>query len=90
MKIIVNFLTSLILAIWVGAIAVLSVQNFTSVTLKFLSFQSIEIPVGLVLAFSAGAGMIGGALLPILWQAADSSQQQLRSEEIGQEDEADF
>lgn len=89
MSIITNFLTSLILAIWVGAIAILSVQNFTSVTLKFLSFQSIEIPVGLVLAFSAGAGMLGGAILSTIWQASGSPQQQLQSEDFD-EDEADF
>lgn len=85
MKTIADFLTSLILAGWVGAIAILSVQNFSSVYLKFLIFQSVQIPAGLVLAFSVGIGAIGGAILPILWRVA--AKQQLQSEDFGEENE---
>ena len=53
---------SAIAAIWVVAIALLSVQNATPVSLQFLGFSSIQLPVGLVLATSTGLGMIGGAL----------------------------
>lgn len=84
MNTIANLLTSLILAIWVGAIAILSVQNFSSVSLKFLIFQSVEIPAGLVLAFSAGAGMLGGAIAPILWRM-DASQQQVQLDDLDEE-----
>lgn len=60
-------LTSLIVAFWVVVIAILSVQNATPVSLKFLTFQSVQIPVGLVLAFSVGLGIIGtGLLQPLL------------------------
>ncbi|MCT7958386.1 DUF1049 domain-containing protein [Laspinema palackyanum] len=55
-------LVSAIAAIWVVTIALLSVQNATPVSLMFLGFSSIPIPVGLVLATSTGLGMIGGAL----------------------------
>ncbi|MCT7960107.1 lipopolysaccharide assembly protein LapA domain-containing protein [Laspinema sp. D1] len=55
-------LVSAIAAIWVVAIALVSVQNATPVSLMFLGFSSIQIPVGLVLATSTGLGMIGGAL----------------------------
>lgn len=85
MNTIANLLTSLILAIWVGAIAILSVQNFSSVSLKFLIFQSVEIPAGLVLAFSAGAGMLGGAIAPILWRL-DAFQQQVQLDDLDEED----
>lgn len=53
---------SAIAAIWVVMIALLSVQNATPVSLQFLGFSSIQLPVGLVLASSTGLGMIGGAM----------------------------
>jgi uncharacterized integral membrane protein len=75
MKTITNLLTSLILAGWVAAIAILSVQNATLVSLKFLVFHSIQLPVGVVLAFSAGAGVVGGAIFPLLWRFSAFPQQ---------------
>lgn len=66
MKTLPILLISLIAATWIGAIAVLSVQNFTPVALNLLAFQSVEIPVGLVLAFSVGIGMIGMAIVQLL------------------------
>ncbi|MCL6432948.1 MAG: DUF1049 domain-containing protein [Leptolyngbyaceae cyanobacterium HOT.MB2.61] len=63
MKTIATFLMSLIMAGWIGAIAILSVQNFSSVTLKFFQFELFPIPVGLVLAFSVGLGIVGTALI---------------------------
>jgi uncharacterized integral membrane protein len=66
MKTLAILLTSLIVAGWIGAIAILSVQNFTPVSLKFLRFESFQIPVGLVLAFSVGLGVVGAAILPPL------------------------
>jgi len=70
MKAFANLLTSIIVAGWISAIAILSIQNFTPVSLKFLSFETIQIPVGIVLAFSVAVGVIGGAIAPILWQLA--------------------
>ncbi|MBG1264262.1 LapA family protein [Nostoc commune] len=75
------FLTSLFVAVWVIAIAIISVQNATPVSLKFLTFQSIQIPMGLVLAFSAGVGLIGMALLQPLWGVAGFSRRNSRLEE---------
>lgn len=62
MKALASVLVSLILTIWIGAIAILSVQNFTPVSIRFLGFQSFEIPVGLVLAFSLGLGLLSTAI----------------------------
>ena len=70
MKTLANILISIIVAFWVMAIALLSVQNAAPVSLKFLTFQSIQIPVGLLLAFSASVGLVGMALLQTLWSAA--------------------
>ncbi len=75
MKTLANLLTLIVLAAWVVAIAILSVQNATPVSLKFLSFQSIQLPVGLVLAFSAGLGIIGIALTQPLWSLGSSGNQ---------------
>jgi uncharacterized integral membrane protein len=62
-----KFFTALIFAIWIVAIALLSVQNATPVSLRFLAFQTVQIPVGLVLALSAALGMVGMAVaLPML------------------------
>jgi lipopolysaccharide assembly protein A len=70
MKAFANLLTSLIVAGWISAIAILSIQNFTPVSLKFLSFETIQLPVGIVLAFSVAVGAVGGAIAPIIWQFA--------------------
>ncbi|MFB2983623.1 lipopolysaccharide assembly protein LapA domain-containing protein [Microseira sp. BLCC-F43] len=66
MKSIANLIACLILAVWAIAIALFSVQNATPVSLKLLGFESIQMPVGVVLAFSAGIGvMLGAIALPV-------------------------
>lgn len=39
-------------------VAIFATQNIFMVSLKFLAFQSINLPLGLVLVFSAGLGAI--------------------------------
>lgn len=67
-----RFFTSLIVAFWVSAIALIAIQNATPVSLQFLNVQTIEIPLGLVMAFSASIGMVGAALAVNSWQASRS------------------
>ena len=69
------------------AIAILSVQNAALVSLN-LTFESIQLPVGLVLAFSAGVGIIGMALIQPLWSLVGSGQS--NSESDNDLDEEDF
>jgi uncharacterized integral membrane protein len=80
MKTIVNLITAAIVATWVAAIAVLSVQNATPVSLQFLMWRSIQMPVGVVLAFSAAVGVLGGAIAQTLFlgsaPAIDSSEEE--------------
>jgi uncharacterized integral membrane protein len=64
-----RFITSLVLATWISAMALIAIQNATPVTLQFLVAQSVSIPVGLVMAFSASLGMVGAALAINFWQA---------------------
>ena len=85
MKTLIPIFISLIVTIWVVAIAIISVQNATPVSLKFLTFQSIQIPVGLLLAFSAGVGLIGMALLQPLWDLVGSGSVKSRLD-----DDAEF
>ena len=80
MKILINFLIVLIIAIWVAAIALISVQNATPVSLRFLVFQSIQIPFGLMLAFSVVVGLLSTVVLQPLWELGES---QSRIDEVG-------
>lgn len=67
MKTLATTLTSLILAGWMAVSAIVAIQNFTPVSFKILTTQSIEIPFGVVLAFSAGVGAIGTAIAPAIF-----------------------
>ncbi|MEO1431528.1 MAG: DUF1049 domain-containing protein [Cyanobacteria bacterium J06633_8] len=66
MKTTVNLVLSIILAFWIMAIAIISVQNATPVSLRFITFESIKIPVGLLLTFFVALGMIAASLLQSL------------------------
>ena len=72
MKTIPLLAISFLVAILASAIGIISVQNATPVSLNFIFFQSIQMPVGVVLAMSMSAGLIGGALLQPLWNLSES------------------
>lgn len=62
-----TLITACIVAVWVGAIALIAIQNAAPIALKFLAFQTIEIPFGLVIAFSVMLGILGTAIVqPLL------------------------
>ena len=67
MKSFTSLLSSLIMAILLVAIAIFSIQNIQDVSLTFLTFKSINIPVGILLAFASAVGVLLGALIPILF-----------------------
>jgi uncharacterized integral membrane protein len=58
-----NLIISTIVAGWVVILALISVQNATVVSLKFLVWQSIELPWGLILAGAVGIGLLMGGWL---------------------------
>lgn len=64
-----RFLTTPLLALWIVAIALLSVQNATPVSLQFLGLRSVQMPLGVALSLCAAAGVLGTALLLRLNQA---------------------
>ncbi|NJK67941.1 MAG: LapA family protein [Microcoleus sp. CSU_2_2] len=72
MKTIPLLAISFLLAILASAISILSVQNATPVSLNFFFFKSIQMPIGVVLAMSLSAGVIGGAILQPLWMLSGS------------------
>ncbi|WP_341730494.1 LapA family protein [Microcoleus sp. EPA2] len=72
MKTIPLIAISFLLAILVSAIGIISVQNATPVSLNFTLFQSIPMPVGVVLAISLSVGILGGAILQPLWMLSAS------------------
>jgi lipopolysaccharide assembly protein A len=61
-----KLLISTIAAVWIALIALISVQNATIVNLKFVFWQSIDLPWGLVLAIAVALGFILGGCLPLL------------------------
>lgn len=78
MKSLPSFLVTGLIALWISTIAIVAVQNFTAVSFKFLQFQSIQLPFGLVLAFSVGLGAIGTALIQLL--SSSSSNRDLEED----------
>ncbi len=66
MKILSHLFTSLLVAFWLVLISIFSIQNITEISLKFLWLESIKLPVGVVLSFVTGLGMILGGMEPIL------------------------
>ena len=69
-----NLIISTIAAAWIALIALLSVQNASLVSLKFLFWTSIDLPWGLVLASAVALGFIIGGCLPLLSNNSTSAK----------------
>jgi len=87
MKSLASLLTSSVVAIWIVTISILSMQNADPIRLKFLRSQTIQLPVGFVLAVSAGVGVVATALIQPLWSLGGAPARSLE-EDI--EDEFSF
>lgn len=74
LKALASLLSSLLLATWVIAIAIFSIQNIQDVSVKFLTLESITVPVGVLLAFCSGIGMILGWVIPLLFVSKRKSR----------------
>ncbi|MGK7959437.1 lipopolysaccharide assembly protein LapA domain-containing protein [Crocosphaera sp.] len=68
LKILTNLIIAVLLAFWLGAIAIFSIQNITAVSLKFLVWESIKLPIGILLSFCVGGGLIIGSFFPLLFK----------------------
>ncbi|OKH10801.1 lipopolysaccharide assembly protein LapA domain-containing protein [[Limnothrix rosea] IAM M-220] len=58
-------LSMTILAGWLGLVAVMSIQNIELVSIKFLLWESIKLPFGVLLTFAVGFGLIVGSFIPV-------------------------
>ena len=67
MKSLARLLNSLILASLILAIAIFSIQTIQDVSVRFLVWESITIPVGVLLAFCCGIGLILGWFISLLF-----------------------
>ena len=67
MMTITNIITSMIIAFWIVLIAIVSVQNYTLVSLSFFNLQSIKIPFGILIALSSSTGIISMEIIQLFW-----------------------
>jgi uncharacterized integral membrane protein len=58
----------LMMALAVMGAALVSVQNATSISVLFLGWQSIELPVGVVLSAGFAVGLMLAVVLPLVWR----------------------
>jgi putative membrane protein len=68
MGLLTRFFAAWLLAAVFSVVAILAVQNVTAVSLRFLVFSSIQMPVGILLSFALGGGLILGSLLPVFFR----------------------
>ena len=80
-----HLLLSLLLSLGIAIAAILSVQNATAVSLKFLLWNSVQMPVGILLALAMGIGVLGVAIATPL-----RSEQLPRSRRYSDFDESEF
>lgn len=62
-----HLLLSLLFSLGIAIAAILSVQNATAVSVHFLAWRSVPIPIGIVLGFATGIGVLGGAIATPIW-----------------------
>jgi uncharacterized integral membrane protein len=85
-KTIFNILVSGIIASWIAFFAVFSIQNISSVSLQFLTLRSIDIPIGVILAFVFGIGTVVGSILPVFLPKLKQDNRSSRSKLIEADD----
>lgn len=66
MRAIANLLTAIILGSCFLLVATVSIQNITPLTLRFLTWESVEMPFGILLTATVALGLLLGAILPLL------------------------
>ena len=66
MKVIINLISSSFLAGWIITMAVFSIQKINPGVLRFFTWESLKLPIGVLLAFCVGLGLVLGSLLPLL------------------------
>lgn len=86
MSIFTNFLTTLILATGLVLFVVFAIQNVIPTSITFLLFESIQLPISVLLTFCFAFGLLLGAFLPLFWKRPVKRRSRLNDFE----DEFDF
>lgn len=60
-----TLLSMIFVAALIGSVAILSIQNIEIVSIKFLLWESVRLPFGVLLAFAVGFGLIVGSFVPV-------------------------
>jgi lipopolysaccharide assembly protein A len=89
MKTFTNFLTSAIAAVAIAIVAIFSIQNIEAVSLRLIAFESIRLPVGVLLSFCFGTGLILGAIAPLLLPQPKRSNRRRLADDV-EESEFEF
>jgi uncharacterized integral membrane protein len=63
-----KFVSFLLVALMVMGAALVSVQNAASISIRFLGWRSIELPVGVVLSAGFAVGLLLTVGLPLVWR----------------------
>jgi putative membrane protein len=91
MRFIANLITSLLIAGWIATMSVFSIQNITPYTLRFLQFESIKIPIGVLLSIGVGGGFILGSFVPLFLRSPNkSSRRRLDEMNVDEFEEFNF
>lgn len=90
MNTITNFLASSIVGGWIMTMAVFAIQNIQPVSLKFLQFESIKVPIGVLLAFSLAVGFFIAALIPAFFRKSKKPPRSRFSPSESGSEEFDF
>ena len=69
-----KLIISIIVAAWVVTIALVSVQNASLVSLRFVFWKSIDLPWGLMLAGAVAIGFVMGGCIPLLGNSASDDR----------------
>ena len=65
MKTLGLLLSMTLMAMLLGLVAIASIQNIEIVSIKFLLWESVKLPFGVLLAFAVGFGLIMGSFIPV-------------------------
>ncbi|MGB2924922.1 MAG: lipopolysaccharide assembly protein LapA domain-containing protein [Limnothrix sp.] len=65
MRTLSTLLSMIFVAALIGSVAILSIQNIEIVSIKFLLWESVRLPFGVLLAFAVGFGLIVGSFVPV-------------------------
>ncbi|MGK7957270.1 MAG: lipopolysaccharide assembly protein LapA domain-containing protein [Crocosphaera sp.] len=83
-------MVALLIAVWIGAIAIFSIQNITAVSLKFLFWESIKLPVGVLLSFCVAGGFVLGSVLPFLFTSSQRKRKRRLTSPVDDMSDFDF